>query len=238
MKPQAKFFIGSNMTNRIQAACWITTLVTFLVGLECRQGMADPVSVDPLQLTPQSNFDPLWLEGNWLYTLERGSGLIRVEAPGFPGSPPYGGLLKGAGTLDVNSESWFLANQGDYFPGAGGFTEIPYRVVQNPPSPAVIPSEIFYVAFVWDYNFFGGTGSEVYGWAKLQAAPPLPPSPGNPFGAFNPDLILLASAMTTDARGIVVGEYRVVPEPASLACASVGLLGLSLARSRTKRLAY
>jgi hypothetical protein len=219
------------MTNRIQAACWITTLAILLVGLDCRLGMADPVSVDPLQLTPQSSSsNPSPFDGNWLYTLERGSGLIRVEAPRFPGSPPYGGLLKGAGTLDVNRENWFLANQGDYFPGAGG-TEIPFRVVQNPPPPAVIPSEIFYVAFVWDYNFFGGTGTEVYGWAKLQAAPPLPPSPGNPFGAFNPDLILLASAMTNDARGIVVGEYRVVPEPSSAACACVALLGLSLTRS-------
>lgn len=221
------------MTNRIQAAYWITTLVIFLVGLECRQGMADPVSVDPLQLTPQSsNANPEPFFGNWFSTFEHGSGLIRAEVDAFPPvSAPYGGLLKGTGSLDVNGESWFIADQGDYFPGDGGFTEIPYLVnVQNPPPPAIIPSEVFYVAFVWDYNFFGGPGNEVYGWAKLQAAPPLPPSPGNPLGSFNPDLILLASATTTDDRGIVVGEYRVVPEPASLACASAGLLGLLLAR--------
>ena len=220
------------MTNRIQAACWITTLVTFLVGLECRQGMADTVSVNPLQLTPHSsnaNPDPFF--GNWFSTFEHASGLIRAE-DGLPGSTPYGGLLKGTGSLDVNYENWFIADQGDYFPGDGGFTKIPYLVnVQNPPPPAIIPSEVFYVAFVWDYNFFGPSGNEVYGWAKLQVAPPLPPSPGNPLGSFNPDLILLASATTTDDRGIVVGEYRVVPEPSSAACASVALLGLSLARS-------
>jgi hypothetical protein len=193
MKSQAKFFIGSNMTNRLRAAGWITTLVVFLVGLECRQGLADTVSVDPLQLTPQSsNANPEPFFGNWFSTFEHASGLIRAD---------------------------------------GGFTQIPYLVnVQNPPPPAIIPSEVFYVAFAWDYNFTTPSGNEVYGWAKLQVAPPLPPSPGNPLGSFNPDLILLASATTTDDRGIVVGEYRVVPEPASLACASVGLLGLSLAR--------
>jgi hypothetical protein len=236
MESQAKFLIGSNMKNRIAAGCWITTLAFLLVGLECRLGMADPVSVNPLQLTPQSsNPNPEPFFGNWFSTFEHSSGLIRAEVDPFPisippVSAPYGGLLKGTGSLDVNHESWFIADQGDYFPGAGGFTGIPYFTIQNPPPPAVIPSEVFYVAFVWDYNFFGGSGNEVYGWAKLQATPPLPPSPGNPLGSFNPDLILLASATTTDDRGIVVGEYRVVPEPASLACASAGLLGLLLAR--------
>jgi hypothetical protein len=218
------------MANRIQAACWITTLAILLVGLECRLGMADPVSVNPLQLTPQSsNANPEPFTGNWFSTFEHSSGLIRAEVDAFPHpSAPYGGLLKGTGSLDVNHESWFIADQGDYFPGAGGFTEIPYITIQNPPAPAVIPSEVFYVAFVWDYNFFGGSGNEIYGWAKLQAAAPLPPSPGNPLGSFNPDLILLASATTTDDRGIVVGEYRVVPEPASAACASIALIGLLL----------
>lgn len=219
------------MTNRSQATCWITTLVIFLVGLECRLGMADPVSVDSLFLKPQSSLPAnLSIYGNRIGRPYHETSLKRVEDD-VPWPESHGGLLQMHSSLDVNGESWAIAEKGDHFSWGGG-VGIPYVSEREvPPPPAVIPSEVFYVAFVWGYNFFGGTGSEVFGWAKLQAAPPLPPSPGNPFGAFNPDLILLASATTTDDRGIVVGEYRVVPEPSSAACACVALLGLSMARN-------
>lgn len=208
-------------------------VVLVLMGLGLHAAMADPVQVDPLSLTSQSSLTgPLATYGNRIGTPYHETSLKRVEGPS-PGMAPHGGLLRMFSSLDVQWERWTIAEKGDRFPEGNG-EEIPYvNVGDVTPPPAIIPSEIFYVAFVWDYNFLTPSGSEVYGWAKLQAPPPVL---GVPLTA-NPDLILLASATTNDDRGIIVGEYRVVPEPTAVATMAAGtaLMACRMRRIRQKR---
>src|SRR5688572_9427609 len=137
------------MMNRL-AASWITTLVIFFVGLECRQGMADTVSIDSLQLFPQSSLPAnLSIYGNRIGTPYHETSLKRVEVD-MSSLAPYGGLLRMYSSLDLLGEGWAFSDKGDHFPGGGG-VGIPYvQQGEAPPPPAIIPSEVFYVAFAWD----------------------------------------------------------------------------------------
>lgn len=210
-------------------------VIAMVWSLACHTAMANPVEVNRLTLRAQSSFTgvdaSLAAYGNRIGTFDHETSLKRVPAdmPFWPA--PHGGLLQMYSSLDVNVEAWFIADKGDRIPGGNGL-QIPYAHEGNAsPAPAIIPSEIFYVAFVWDYNFVTPSGNEVFGWAKLQA---LPPATGSPPGTVNPDLVLLASATTTDDRGIIVGEYRVVPEPSSFFTMALGA-GLLLSGMRRAR---
>ncbi len=194
-----------------------TALAIALAWLGCRETSGGLVEVDPLVLHPQSSLSgQLATYGNRIGTPYHETSLKRVEVDS-PWSTPHGGLLRMFSSLDLSVEGWFFAEQGDHIPGSGNSSQIPYAGVNQPvPSGAPIPSEIFYLGFIWSDVHTG------YGWAKLQVAPSVPPSLGNPQGWRNPDLILLASAITFDVRGIVVGEYRVIPEPNAFAIMAVG----------------
>jgi len=126
---------------------------------------------------------------------------------------PYVDQIRIVGkSIDVDS-LWSFAGGGSNYNAPSGLDgqRIPeFWAGIDPPVPgAPVPSETFYLAFtIYDDS----VASYSFGWVQLQLMSPLR-SLFNADGSA--DIVLLGGAYTNDPRGIVVGEYRVVPEPTS-----------------------
>lgn len=136
-------------------------------------------------------------------------------------------------SLDLNGPTtWSLASHGDRhnLAALSGKIEIPQYMPGGPYGAGVAaPGETFYVAITESNELFGppwGYGYG-YGWIQLQLAPPAA-NPNDPDRSG--DLVLLDGFFSYDKRGVIVGEYRVVPEPAALAVAGTAMIGAMCVR--------
>lgn len=203
--------------------------------------------VDHVALTKASEiFDPSL--GNRLLLLPVANhevSVLRVGPPEYalPGGTDF--LYVAFPSLDLTGgESWALADYGTYL-GANApadpsaLTAVPWfdpadptvPVPVNPPVP--VPGDSFYLTYaLWNEPDPNPPFSQyrAWGWVHLQLAPDLPG------GDRSDDLILLGSASTTDPRGIVVGQYRIVPEPATVLLAGAAAIVAAAGRSLRRRL--
>jgi hypothetical protein len=153
------------------------------------------------------------------------------------GDPPTGELdhlvITQPYTLVVPNSVWYLAAPGAYFAGPDRYRDHIFPQIGLDPAifppglpgaPVQISSDAFYAAFE-RHHFIpvGGGGSiqfQEYGWAKFQRTSEV-------------DFILLESASTVSPHGIVVGQYREVPEPRSRLLVAVAAILTSRIGRRT-----
>ncbi len=221
-------FCSSPPRRQLQFGSCVLSVVAAVLIRPTRLDAAPVYPISSSSLTPASAAGSF--NGNVLSSGQHNIVIQRLAGP-FPNTNrDY--LRVTLESLDlVNGETTFsFGAYGEYydvqFPSSPARTVIPNSSRQ--PTPGVrVPNPLFYLAYTQRsekvYPFEGYNFR--YGWLQLELKAPLRSI--DPINASD-DLILLGGAVTDDPRGIVVGQYRTVPEPSAgslmAAAATAGLV--------------